>query len=234
MGTVVVLGMTSSACGYPHVMLNAPAESAPIEERGRAYEQLKPLSMHETHTTYYQGGAMVGASRTTDYLQLADGRRVYHAEDILNVVPADSPSARAARESDSRASTASTYTTISWILITVGGVIMIAPLLDSDTNFDTTPFLIGGGVMLAGLPFIFMASSQRAQANDEKATAFETYEPALRKKMNLCATKDRQIIDCAAPPPAPGPVAEPASAPTPAPAPAPATAPAPETTPTTP
>ena len=232
MGVVVVLGYASSGCGYPHVVLSVPPESAPANERGRAYEQLKPLSMHETHTTYYQGGAMVGASRTTDYLQLADGRRVYHAGDILSVVPPDSPSARAALESQSRASTASTLTTISWILITVGGVIMIAPLLDSDTNFDTTPFLIGGGVMLAGLPLIFVASSQRAHANDEKATAFETYEPALRKKLNLCATKDRQIVDCAAPPPAPGPLAEPASAPAPAPAaPAPAPEPAPATTP---
>lgn len=197
----VTLSFGATACGSePHVGLNAPSARASFEERGRAYDQLKPLSMHETHTTYLQGGSPVGSERTTDYLQLADGRRVYHAEDILSVVPSDSAAATAALESESYASSASTFKTVYWVLFTVGGLVMITPLLSAgDGDVSMTPVLVGGGVMLAGIPFIFMAKSKRNSANDAKATAFETYEPGLRKTLNLCA-KDGKVFDCAAPP----------------------------------
>jgi hypothetical protein len=43
----------------------------------------------------------VGTSKQVDYLQLADGRRVYYPEDLLPVVSEESPAAVAADSSSS-------------------------------------------------------------------------------------------------------------------------------------
>ena len=208
-GAVVAISFASSACGgHPHVGLNAPPAAASLQERGSAYEQLKPLSMHETHTTYYKGGAVMGASRTTDYLQLSDGRRVYHADDLLAVVPPDSPSATAAREAASKASAASTFSAIYWIAFTLGGVVMISPFLSGDTgNFDMTPVLVGGGIMLAGLPFTSSPGASVARRTTRRRRPSKPTNRPSEKRLHLCA-RDNQLVDCDAPvvaPPAPAP-----------------------------
>src|SRR5262245_19311480 len=97
--------LVSAGC-HEHVELRAPSRDASLEERERSYESLRPLSMHETHTTYLRNGVPVGASRSTDYLQLQNGRRVYYAEDIQPVVAETSPAWTAAAQSQSARSTA--------------------------------------------------------------------------------------------------------------------------------
>jgi hypothetical protein len=80
-----------------HIELQAPPATAPVQTRVTAYNALRGLSYHQTTVT--TSGTM-GASSTshyTDYLQLANGGRVYYPVDVLPVVADDSPSAKAAQ-----------------------------------------------------------------------------------------------------------------------------------------
>jgi expansin (peptidoglycan-binding protein) len=144
--------------------------------------------MHETHITYLQGGVPVGAARVTDYMQLANGQRVYYPEDILSVVPEASASALAAESSASARSTATTLSGVAMAAYLVGGVVMLLPILNHDvsTPINTTPIYIGGGLVLSGLVMHLAGMGYRSSANDEAATAFETYDAGLRERLSLC------------------------------------------------
>jgi hypothetical protein len=192
-----ISGLISFGCGGPHVQLSAPPANSPAEQRAAAYEQLRPLSMHETHTTYVRGGAVVGATRSTDYLQLNDGRRVYHAEDVLPVVPPSSPAATAAEESDSNASTATALTITAYGMVGAGLAISTVPLLTKEPGEDLnlTPLYIGLGVVVLAMVPAILAGSFRRTANDEKATAFETYDAGLRRQLNLCE-RNQVVVPC--------------------------------------
>jgi hypothetical protein len=186
--------MLAGCGGGPHVRISAPPASAPPQKRLEAYDRLKPLSMHETHVTTLRGGVPVGSFRQTDYLQLADGTRVYQSEDLLQVVPEESPSATAAREADSKDSTADTLQVVAWGLIVVGGVVSLVPLATppkEGEKMNLTPLYIGVGMIMLSLPFFFWGGAERSAAQDEKATAIEMYEPALRDRLDLCAEGER-------------------------------------------
>ncbi len=200
-GSLLCVGLASAlvttACGGPHVRLSAPDASAPPKERLKAYGKLRPLSMHETHVTTLQGGVPVGSYRQTDYLQLASGQRVYHAEDLLPVIPEQSVSAAAAREAESSLSTANTLQWVAVGLMVVGGMVMVASVTSAPTDDgpNMTPVYVGGGIMMAGLPVFFWGSAERSSAQDEKATAFETYDSSLRDQMGLCAD-GKEVSPC--------------------------------------
>lgn len=189
-GFLVVAGL--AVCGtvgcHEHVALNAPEASAPVEERRQAYAKLHPLTMHETHTTYLQGGAPVGAIREVDYLQLASGQRVYYPEDLLAVVDKDSPAGQAAERSHSARSTTYTLRGVGVGGIVVGAGIMILPLMqdrEPGESINMTPMWIGGGIMLAGGLMQMIAGAYSKTANDEASTSFELYDEALRQRLDL-------------------------------------------------
>lgn len=144
--------------------------------------------MHETHTTYLRGGAPVGASREVDYLQLADGRRVYYPEDLLPVVDENSASAQAATRSRSARSTSYTLKGVGYGGIVLGAGIMLVPLLqerEPGEQMSTTPILLGGAVMILGGVISLVSGVYSRQASDEASTAFETYDGALRARLDL-------------------------------------------------
>src|SRR5262245_10352001 len=99
--SVLCLGSSLTAACHQHVALEAPTAAAPEAERVVAYSKLRPLSYHETKTTLTSDWAGVMTQRNVDYLQLAGGQRIYFPEDLLDVVPSDSPAGRAASDSHS-------------------------------------------------------------------------------------------------------------------------------------
>lgn len=206
---ITVSSGVMSGC-HPHVALSAPPRDAVYEERASSYEELRPLSLHETHITYLRNSVPVGSARKTDYVQLASGKRVYYPEDLLPVLPQASPASEAARRSESARSTGTTMQ-VGGILLIVGGTgLMISPVLDdSSDGINTTPLVLGGVVILAGAVLGLVGSSSHQTANDEAATAFELYDRGLRERLDICL-QGNQLVDCRRV--SPGGVAIPAAA----------------------
>jgi flagellar basal body L-ring protein FlgH len=170
-----------------HVDLVAPPASAPLQSRVAAYDRLKGLSYHSTTITTYgpYGGS---TSHATDYMQLASGDRVYYPEDILPVVPDDSPAAKAADASRSKRDTTRTLTWLAVASVAAGAVLAITPIATAhDGNVDGTPVFAGLGLaILGGAGFAIAAHFVGESAEDEAATAYETYDAALLQRLNLC------------------------------------------------
>jgi hypothetical protein len=172
-------------------------------------DELQATSTHETHITYLKNGVPVGAARTTDYLQLKGGERVYHPEDLLTVVKEDSAAAAAAERSAESTDTANTLQGWGWGVTLVGIGIMGSSLLfiedgtpdeygvsTPDYSGMWTAMTIGGVVTLGGVIINLVGGSHRRQANDEKATAFELYNQALAQRLDICADGNA-LVPCA-------------------------------------
>ena len=80
---------------HPHVQLRAPDVLATAEERVIAYNHLKPVLTREVD--HIPGPGTSGfAYRTVEYIELQDGRKIYHPEDLQSVVSQQSITFRAA------------------------------------------------------------------------------------------------------------------------------------------
>ena len=172
------------AC-HAHQELVAPDSAASVAEREAAYGDLRPLSYHETHITYTRGFVPVGTEKQVDYLQLADGRRVYYPEDILPVVPEGSPAAEAADSSHSSRTTGVTLQALGFTGMFAGLAISTVPLLLRDPEEDLNLTPVYGGLAVVGLGTIlyFVGRSIYGTSHDEAATAFETYDSGLRQRL---------------------------------------------------
>lgn len=136
-------------------------------------------------TTLY-AGVPVGTARQVDYLQLNQGDRVYFPEDLLAVVSPDSPSGRAAERSRSARSTAKTLAGVGSGFLVLGGGLMVVPIISSGPDdMKMTPFFIGGAAAALGFIAMFATMPFGQTANDEAATAFETYDSALRDSLQI-------------------------------------------------
>ncbi len=197
---VILTGAALSAGCVPHARLTAPAPGAPATERLGAYERLSSRARQDTITVATLWRLPV--RRTTDFIALGDGSRVYHVEDLLDVVPPDSPTARAAERSR-RARKVSHGWMGAVIAGSAVGLGLAASGFASD-EFDTGDgppayTWVGVGLLVAGslswIPQMYYARV----ANDEKVSAFVTYNDSLRKRLSLCVDGLR-VIDCAATP----------------------------------
>jgi len=167
----VVFCFATTACAS-HVELRAPPASAPLQTRAEAYDQLKGLSYHETTITTF-GTVGSGTSHSTDYLQLANGTRVYYPEDLLPIVADDSPTAKAAHASESKRETAHLLTWGSVASVAAGVVLMVLPFTQaSGGHINGTPILFGLGIaLIGGLGFGIASHVVAESAEDEAATA---------------------------------------------------------------
>ncbi len=66
---------------------------------------------------------------------------------------------------------------------------------NADGSRNNTPMYLGLGAMTVGVGFMFWGQSAAHDANDEKSTAFETYEDGLKARLNLCNSGDA-LDDC--------------------------------------
>jgi hypothetical protein len=196
LASCVVACLGTVACAS-HVDLRAPAASAPLDTRLAAYDELKGLSYHETTVTTY-GTIGSSTSHSTDYMQLANGTRVYYPEDLLPVVPDDSPSAKAATASESKRETAHMLTWGTVASAVAGAALIVLPFTTaSEGHVDGTPILIGLGIaVFGGIGFGIASHFVAESAQDEAATAYETYDRGLQQKLNLCARGDG-LAECA-------------------------------------
>jgi len=195
--SVLCLGSSLTAACHEHVALQAPTSEAPEAARVEAYSKLRPLSYHETTT--WMAGDLLGTTteRHVDYLQLAGGQRLYYPEDILDVVPLDSPAARAASDSRSNRQLGNGLQLGGAAALTAGIALALFSLftVDASGNVNTTPLYFGLGITGVGLGLFTAAHFVGNSAADDASTAFETYEPSLRKQLDLCL-EDEQVHDC--------------------------------------
>lgn len=193
--------LTATGCIAHHVQLQAPESDAPVEERRTAYESLQPVSITETHiTTFNKWGAPIAATRRTDHLQLRGGERVSEPEDLWPVIERTSAAANAVTRYEDNASSVRTATWIAAGFLTAGLGMSTYSLLhrNSDGSRNNTPMYLGLGAMTVGVGFAFWGQSAAHDANDEKSTAFETYDDALKTRLNLCDSGN-DLADCNAP-----------------------------------
>ena len=174
-------------CGAEHVALSAPPASAPPAQRIAAYEKLRPLPAAEAQTGI-RGAAPTSVLRTSDTLVLAGGPRVSQAEDLLPVLPKDSDTARVAERSGSRRSTASWLTAGGFALLAAGAIVAVSPFVvaDQGSTINLEPIYIGTGLVVLSLPVFLFSGAERRAAEDDRASVFESYEPALRQRLDLC------------------------------------------------
>ena len=194
----IVTGAALAAGCVPHARLTAPAASAPATERRGAYERLSSRTRQDTITfaTLWR----LPVKRTTDFIVLGDGSRVYHAEDLLAVVPPDSPTARAAERSRHARKVSHGWlgAVIAGTALGIGFVYagLASDVWDPAEDRLATLTWIGLGFAAAGsLSWIPQMHYARV-SNDEKVSAFATYNDSLRKQLSLCVAGLR-VIDCA-------------------------------------
>lgn len=216
-----------AACGPAHVQLATPPPSASVAERAATYEQLRPLGT-SSQTDVIMTPNMLLVTQN-EFLQLADGTRVYHPDDLEPVIADDSATGRAIR--DYREAKASSRRWRNGTLIamaagvavaTVGGIVLSG---DEDSGVGQGLFLTGGLVTIFSPLGLLGTIVPEREARDARRTAFFTYDASLRQAMNLCVDGMR-VVDChsaipplVAPTP-PAPLTDP-PAPTPPPAPSP-------------
>ena len=188
----VTFGLGACAA-QPHVRLAAPAAGAPPAERVAAYEKLRGLGQSETVIADARGD-VVGQS--ADFLALGSGEVVYHAEDLVPVVPAESDTAHAARRAEHLDGAAWPWQ-LAGLVVGVAGLGLGSYALATDDGAAVPILGLGlvfAGTGLAAIPTIY--DDQRAEA--ERISAFTHYDSDLRRRLDLCAN-GLEVVACAAP-----------------------------------
>jgi hypothetical protein len=196
---VVLVGVWLVGCNA-HVALQAPRTDAPLEERTKAYEQLKPLSAHERVLVTVQGGTATALASTPSYLQLNSGERVYYPEDLVPVLPTNSIAAKAALQSESARTTSSLIQGVGYGLAVVAAAVGLGlyvgapevpyPFTTEQLNArqSATTLALGvliGGASLGGLVALIGNWVFGGTVTDAARTAFETYDSGLRARLML-------------------------------------------------
>jgi hypothetical protein len=186
----------------PHQTLVAPSAAAPEAERIAAHER---LFARADAVSGVRGGTM-----RTDYLVLGDGTRIHHPEDLIPVVDAASPTARAAAKSAAASESwrrSRSKGIVPWYVagagIGVGTVLMFSGIHSDDgmaLTLSGTGLMLGSliGGLVAGLIVEGDAGERYAEARDERVSAFATYNDDLVKRLALCA-QGGDIVPCAEP-----------------------------------
>src|SRR5438552_2834272 len=85
--------LVAGCAAQPHLQLAVPGADAAASERIASYQKLHPKDQSETVVTDAHGEIQ---GQSADFLILGGGDIVYHAEDLVPVVPRDSKTAEAA------------------------------------------------------------------------------------------------------------------------------------------
>lgn len=167
-----------------HVHLAAPPANASAQERLTAYDDLHPIE-YKTVTSQKTGYTDVVS------LDLNNGTRVKLPEDLLPLVPADSPAAQSMREARDHRHTNQLLGFGGYGAL-VGGIILALAGAGTGSKvlgYGGLGIAIGGGICL---PF---ANRQADKANAATARAYEQYDDGLRRKLDLCEEGER-VVPC--------------------------------------
>jgi hypothetical protein len=185
----------------------------------------------DARTAIAYGTHGVAAVETNlEYVVIGDGTRVAHPEDLVPLVDADSPTARAGQRAaearvryERKARRGNIILAIGAGVILTGVAISVASGAMRDSPGDSSPgdtigkaLFVGGVVGTIGAGFWVLSDVRAAkrELDDERQSAFETYNDDLRKHLRVCADGTR-IVACAPAAPAVAPPIAPAQAPSP-------------------
>lgn len=203
---VLLLFGLGSACVPAHVQLaDAPGPDAPLEERRAFYEEHRPVLVQVRPP-------VLDNSIPPASIELSNGARIHHPEDLLLHVDDTSPTAEAVRRLE---------TAEQWLLLwrTAGITVALAGLggaLASWLAFPETPWLpmvlSSSASAVIAAPMIILSRHYWAHAGMERETAFLTYDRSLRERLALPSTTpdgaDRVMPEGSAPRDAPPPLRE--------------------------
>ncbi|HTR50899.1 MAG TPA: hypothetical protein VMJ10_09350 [Kofleriaceae bacterium] len=192
---VASTSLLAAACVH-HADLAAPAPGATAEQRMQAYTRLRPTAQ-DTLVTINRHGAVVGVSQS---LVLGDGQTVEAAEDLIPVVPAESPTAGSARRAEAARHRAHVWWAIAYGALAGEFAVLGASMYQSSRTGSTAGipswFWIGTGVTTTGaLVGTIGAVVNGNEAGRETRSAFATYDDSLRAGLGLCVDK-LQLVDC--------------------------------------
>jgi hypothetical protein len=183
LGPVLSILLAVNGCAG-HVQLKAPPANASGQERVAAYDDLRPID-YKTVTS--------AKGRYTDVvsLELNDGTKVRLPEDLLPLVPPDSPAAQSMRDARS-------YRHKNQLLALggygglIGGLILAAV----GGGMGSKPVAYGGlGIAIGGVICLPFVNGQANKANASTAQAYEQYDDGLRRKLDLCEEGER-VVPC--------------------------------------
>ncbi len=216
-GWIVVIGLVNG-CSKPHVVLPAVTPNMTPEQRVQMFNELHATGEDTTTTSFC--GPRACSTKTEKTLHLANGTQVYHPEDLLPIVGADSITARAVSSVHEHRRKALVYTGVG--LASVVGLIAIGRIaIESHETSFSTPEKLGLVAIVAGL----LVGGFGTWYHDHQATEYwgeanENYNTGLAQRLDVC-TSGFAVVACeSAPPPATRRVMPPMLGPTSAPAPA--------------
>ncbi|MEI6804977.1 MAG: hypothetical protein WCK49_00535 [Myxococcaceae bacterium] len=177
-----------------HVQLSAPPlADAPIKERVKAYDELKPI----VHRELYIVNGYGGVSSNSSSLTLGNGQRIYHPEDLLPVV---GPNNKFAESTQQYLEYNRLGTTFMWSGLGVeilGTSLMLAgiPRSFGRNSGEIGPtFAIGAGMVVLGLVGVIVGYIFEAKSSDYKASAFDVYDSVLLKRLELARTGTNTVL----------------------------------------
>ncbi len=212
MRPIATLMILVTACNHsngPHVNLTAPLPQASIEERRFAFTRIKTDGRG---IQTYDPFTFNGGSGPRDYIQLADGTKVWNTEDLLAVVRPDTDTGRAVREVEHARS--KERTGVLAILggavlgggMIAGGIVLLSrkeasadPSIPSNSSANFGGLLLSTGGLIAvlgGLLYGMHAISKAGlQIDAANKAAFERYDESLAASMRICV-RGIELVDC--------------------------------------
>jgi hypothetical protein len=183
--------LATGAC-IDHAHLTPPPTDGTAEQRLAAYQQLSPRGFGSFQNQH---------ANDIGFLVLGDGTRVYFPDDLEPVVPAGSPTALAGERHKSAWQRAKHWFKIGGLGFAAAIAIPSIALLTMHDDRARTEVIVGGagaGVVV-GYVGLFGGLIDMVQSNGERASAFLTYDDALRAELHLCIA-GLEVYDCASGP----------------------------------
>src|SRR6185503_436013 len=197
-----LLSLVLAACGEPHVVLQAARPDAPLPERQKSYQHLRPAATAQTVIVNQSDGSI---STGHSSVILANGQTVHHPEDMIPVVRDDSPTAEAGR----RHAHHDRWDSVGWTLSTAGVLVALGsiaiPVIDELDKANPSPDIWWTGVIVGAAAVVIgsgISYYHASRARDAKVAAFATYDASLREYLHVCVVGTR-LVECDQVPPPP-------------------------------
>lgn len=176
------LAMGPSGCAK----LEVPPANAPIEDRVQAYSELRPISLKST--TYVQTGAItIGPQKPDKYvLELANGRRIRRAKQLIPLVYKDSNTAKEAQKAGAMHRKYQ-YSVGAGAIGVLGGVGLFLAGLDLGDRQENRS-MMGAGIGLSLVSFLasgIAAIYFRRRRVEHSYDAYRTYDRDLKRRLEL-------------------------------------------------
>ena len=164
---------------HEHVFLQVPPPQAPFAERAKAYQDFRPISYQVSNN-----------SQQVDFLELGNGTRVYHPDDLLSAVARDSATARAIDRSDQLRRTAPWFGFSALACMIAGGTLVAIATVGRDRPNSS---LLASGMAVGavgGLAFGIASATVYRRSVDQARSAFDSYDGDLQRKLSVCVDAD--------------------------------------------